>query len=71
MPKQPVETAGGRLADLGQDHAAGHRSYVDQLTPGGRLWLRTKPFYAPPTEELTLCLRTFAHADRPFWHGGR
>jgi SAM-dependent methyltransferase len=61
MPKQPVETAGGRLADLGQDHAAGHRSYVDQLTPGGRLWLRTKPFYAPPTEELTLCLRTFAH----------
>ena len=61
MPKQPVETAAGRLEDIGQDHAAGHRGYVEQLTPAGRLWLRTKPFYAPPTEELTLCLRTFAH----------
>jgi SAM-dependent methyltransferase len=51
----------GRLASLGQDHEAGHKSYVEQLTPGGKLWLRTKPFYAPPTQELTLCLRTFAH----------
>ena len=34
---------------------------MEQLTEGARLWLRTKPFYAPPTEELTLCLRTFAH----------
>jgi len=61
MAKQPVETASGRLEDIGQDHAAGHRGYVEQLTPAGRLWLRTKPFYAPPTEELALCLRTFAH----------
>lgn len=51
----------GRLPSIGQDHAAGHRTYVEQLTTGGKLWLRTKPFYAPPTEELTLCLRTFAH----------
>jgi SAM-dependent methyltransferase len=51
----------GRLPSLGQDHATGHRTYVEHLTEGGRLWLRTKPFYAPPTEELTLCLRTFAH----------
>jgi SAM-dependent methyltransferase len=35
--------------------------YVAQLTEGARLWLRTKPFYAPPTDELTICLRTFAH----------
>jgi SAM-dependent methyltransferase len=51
----------GRLPSLGQDHGQGHKSYVENLTEGGRLWLRTKPFYAPPTEELTLCLRTFAH----------
>jgi SAM-dependent methyltransferase len=51
----------GRLPSLGQDYQEGHRSYVQKLTPGGRLWLRTKPFYAPPLDELTLCLRTFAH----------
>jgi SAM-dependent methyltransferase len=51
----------GRLPSLGQDHARGHKTYVEQLTEGGRLWLWTKPFYAPPTNELTLCLRTFAH----------
>src|SRR5205809_5804321 len=51
----------GRLASLGQDHARGHKSYVENLTPGGRLWLRTKPFFAPPPDELMLCLRTFAH----------
>ena len=51
----------GRLPSLGQDHATGHMTYVEHLTEGGRLWLRTKPFYAPPTDELTLCLRTFAH----------
>jgi SAM-dependent methyltransferase len=51
----------GRLPSLGQDHAQGHKTYVENLTEGGRLWLRTKPFYAPPTNELTLCLRTFAH----------
>lgn len=51
----------GRLPSLGQDYQQGHRSYVQKLTPGGRLWLRTKPFYAPPTNELVLCLRTFSH----------
>jgi SAM-dependent methyltransferase len=56
-----AEGSSGRLPSLGQDHATGHKTYVEQLTEGGRLWLRTKPFYAPPTEELTLCLRTFAH----------
>jgi SAM-dependent methyltransferase len=56
-----AEGDSGRLPSLGQDHATGHKTYVEQLTEGGRLWLRTKPFYAPPTEELTLCLRTFAH----------
>ena len=60
MTSRP-EGSPGRLPSLGQDHAAGHKTYVEQLTEGGRLWLRTKPFYAPPTEELTLCLRTFAH----------
>ena len=59
--KQTAEGRPGRLPSLGQDHAAGHKTYVEQLTPGGKLWLTTKPFYAPPTEELTLCLRTFAH----------
>ena len=56
-----AEGGPGRLPSLGQDHATGHRTYVEHLTEGGRLWLRTKPFYAPPTDELTLCLRTFAH----------
>jgi hypothetical protein len=51
----------GRLPSLGQDHERGHKTYVENLTPGGLLWLRTKPFYAPPTDELVLCLRTFAH----------
>ena len=60
MTSRP-EGSPGRLPSLGQDHAAGHKTYVEQLTEGGQLWLRTKPFYAPPTEELTLCLRTFAH----------
>ncbi|HEY7148460.1 MAG TPA: class I SAM-dependent methyltransferase [Gaiellaceae bacterium] len=51
----------GRMPSLGQDHALGHKTYVENLTEGGRLWLRTKPFHAPPTDELTLCLRTYAH----------
>jgi SAM-dependent methyltransferase len=51
----------GRMPSLGQDHGQGHRTYVENLSEGGRLWLRTKPFYAPPTDELTLCLRTFSH----------
>jgi SAM-dependent methyltransferase len=51
----------GRLGDLGQDYDRGHLTYVEQLTPAERLWLRTKPFGAPPNEELPRCLRTFAH----------
>ena len=51
----------GRLGDLGQDYDQGHLTYVEQLEPGGRLWLSTKPFGAPPNEELPRCLRTFAH----------
>jgi SAM-dependent methyltransferase len=53
--------SGGRLADIGQDYERGHLTYVEQLEPAGRLWLRTKPFSAPPNEELARCLRTFAH----------
>jgi SAM-dependent methyltransferase len=52
---------GGRLADIGQDYESGHIGYVDRLDPAGRFWLRTKPFSAPPNQELMLCLRTFAH----------
>jgi SAM-dependent methyltransferase len=51
----------GRLGDLGQDYDQGHLRYVENLEPGGRLWLRTKPFGAPPNHELAQCLRTFAH----------
>jgi SAM-dependent methyltransferase len=51
----------GRLRDLGQDYDQGHLTYVENLTSGAKLWLRTKPFGAPPNEELTQCLRTFAH----------
>jgi SAM-dependent methyltransferase len=51
----------GRLADLGQDYDQGHLTYVEQLEPGERAWLRTKPFSAPPNEELPRCLHTFAH----------
>ena len=43
-----AEGSPGRLPSLGQDHAAGHKTYVEHLT-------------APPTDELTLCLRTFSH----------
>ena len=52
----------GRTASLGHDHDSGHRGYVAQLAPGERLWLRTKPFSAPPSMELGSCLHTFAHA---------
>ena len=51
----------GRLGDLGHDYDQGHLTYVEQLEPAERLWLRTKPFGAPPNEELARCLRTFAH----------
>jgi SAM-dependent methyltransferase len=52
---------GGRLPSLGHDHDTGHRSYVDKVGPGGELWLRTKPFSAPPKDELARCLHTYAH----------
>jgi len=53
--------AAGRLQALGHDFDEGHVTYVDKLDRGGRLWLRTKPFSAPPNEELARCLHTFAH----------
>jgi SAM-dependent methyltransferase len=56
--KQPTP---GRLASLGQDYTEGHRRYVERLGPTAELWLRTKPFSAPPTYELQECLRTFSH----------
>src|SRR5437868_4321420 len=51
----------GRLGSLGHDYDRGHREYVKQMPEGERLWLRTKPFSAPPSFELAACLRTFAH----------
>src|SRR5919202_582460 len=51
----------GRLPSLGHDFDRGHREYVERLPEPGRLWLRTKPFSAPPNYELTECLHTFAH----------
>jgi SAM-dependent methyltransferase len=51
----------GRLPSLGQDYTEGHRLYVRHLGPARELWLRTKPFSAPPAYELAECLRTFAH----------
>src|SRR3954447_10468983 len=51
----------GRLGSLGHDYDRGHREYVKQMPEGERLWLRTKPFSAPPNFELAACLRTFAH----------
>jgi SAM-dependent methyltransferase len=55
------ETELGRLPSLGHDYDSGHKSYVDRLPEGHRLWLRTKPFSAPPNEELAPALHTFAH----------
>ena len=54
-------TGDGRLESLGHDYDRGHREYVQQIPEGERLWLRTKPFSAPPNYELATCLRTFAH----------
>jgi SAM-dependent methyltransferase len=51
----------GRLSSLGQDHDRAHREYVARLQPSHRIWLRTKPFSAPPTYELGRCLHSFAH----------
>ena len=50
-----------RLPSLGQDFNEGHRTYVSQVGPAGARWLHTKPFAAPPTFELAMCLRTFSH----------
>jgi SAM-dependent methyltransferase len=50
-----------RLPSLGQDYDEGHRTYVSQVGPAGVRWLHTKPFAAPPTFELAMCLRTFSH----------
>ena len=58
---RPLARRRSRLGDLGQDFEHGHLTYVEQLDPAGRAWLRTKPFGAPPNEELASCLRTFAH----------
>jgi SAM-dependent methyltransferase len=54
-------TSGGRLPSLGQDYTEGHRRYVERVGAGGELWLRTKPFSAPPGRELWECFRVFAH----------
>jgi SAM-dependent methyltransferase len=51
----------GRLPSLGHDYDLGHRRYVETLEAAGMRWLRTKPFSAPPSEELFRCLHTFAH----------
>lgn len=51
----------GRLPSLGHDYDAGHRKYVEELAEDHRAWLRTKPFSAPPNEELPPALHTFAH----------
>lgn len=50
-----------RLSSLGHDYDRGHRTYVERLDEGGQLWLRTKPFSAPPNYELAECLHTFGH----------
>ena len=59
--RRPGARKGGRLGDIGQDYAAGHIGYVQQLDSASRTWLRTKPYGAPPSPESTRCLRTFAH----------
>ena len=59
--RRPRGPHGGRLQSLGQDFDRGHKEYVANLTPGNTLWLRTKPFSAPPDFELATCLRTFSH----------
>jgi SAM-dependent methyltransferase len=51
----------GRLPSIGHDYDTGHKSYVDRLPEWHHRWLRTKPFSAPPNEELAPALHTFAH----------
>jgi SAM-dependent methyltransferase len=50
-----------RLPSLGQDYDEAHRTYVSHVGPAGVRWLYSKPFAAPPTFELAMCLRTFSH----------
>lgn len=52
---------GGRLGSPGHDHERGHLEYVAKMDPWAQRWLRTKPFMAPPNEELGRCLHSFAH----------
>ncbi len=49
------------MESIGQDHNAGHRSYVAELPPETVGWLYTKPFSDPPSYELARCLHGFAH----------
>jgi SAM-dependent methyltransferase len=60
-PRRTLRRQRGRLPSLGHDFDSGHRGYVERVGPGGELWLRTKPFSAPPKDELARCLHTFAH----------
>jgi SAM-dependent methyltransferase len=53
--------SGGRLPSLGQDYTEAHRRYVERVGEAAELWLRTKPFSAPPGRELVECLRVFSH----------
>lgn len=62
----PLRRRDGRLPTLGHDFTAGHKAYVESMAPGARLWLRTKPFSAPPSDELQRCLHTFAHIAERF-----
>ena len=52
---------GGRLPSLGQNYTEAHRKYVERIDDQAALWLRTKPFGAPPGHELVECLRVFSH----------
>jgi SAM-dependent methyltransferase len=52
---------GGRLPSLGQDYTEAHKRYVERVGEAAELWLRTKPFSAPPGRELVECLRVFSH----------
>lgn len=61
MRRRLLRRRGGRLQSPGHDHESGHLTYVEQLGQSGEQWLRTKPFSAPPKDELARCLHSFAH----------